>query len=81
MLTRREFVQAGAVCAGVVVSGRVALGKSKPSVPSYLEGYEALYAEDPRQAAVKCFRESKFGLFMHYGLYSLLEGHWQGQHA
>ena len=25
------------------------------------------------------FRQAKFGLFMHYGLYSLLAGAWQGK--
>ena len=46
-----------------------------PSVPSYLSGYEDLYATDPRQAAVQWFREARYGLFLHYGLYSLLGRH------
>jgi len=46
---------------------------SKP--PSYLHGYEELYRKNPRQAAIEWFREAKFGLFMHYGLYSLLGRH------
>ena len=48
---------------------------STVDVPTYLAGYETLYARDPRKAAVKWFREAKFGLFMHYGLYSLLGRH------
>jgi len=44
-------------------------------VPNYLTGYEQLYAEDPRAAAVQWFRDAKYGLFLHYGLYSLLERH------
>ena len=44
-------------------------------IPSYLRGYEALYAQDPRAAAIQWFRDAKFGLFMHYGLYSLLGRH------
>ena len=36
-----------------------------------------MYATDPKAAALAWFREAKFGLFMHYGLYSLLErGEW-----
>ncbi len=47
------------------------------SVPSYLRGYEALYARDPREAARAWFRDARFGLFIHYGLYSLLgRGEW-----
>jgi alpha-L-fucosidase len=45
------------------------------AVPSYLKGYERLYAQDPRQAALAWFAEARFGLFMHYGLYSLLGRH------
>ena len=46
-------------------------------VPSYLRGFEDLYAQDPRGAALAWFKEARFGLFMHYGLYSLLgRGEW-----
>ena len=45
------------------------------NVPSYLKSYETLYAIDPRAAAVAWFREARFGLFIHYGLYSLLGRH------
>ena len=30
-----------------------------------------------REANLDWFRNAKFGLFMHYGLYSLLEGRWE----
>jgi alpha-L-fucosidase len=47
------------------------------AVPSYLAGYEGLYARDPHAAALAWFREARFGLFLHYGLYSLLgRGEW-----
>jgi len=75
MMNRREFIKGGLVCAGVVASASFALGKSKLEVPSCLRGYEELYAIDPRKAALKYFREAKFGLFIHYGLYSLLGRH------
>ncbi|MCX7013252.1 MAG: alpha-L-fucosidase, partial [Candidatus Sumerlaeota bacterium] len=44
-------------------------------IPSYLKSYEDLYRQDPRAAAMQWFREAKYGLFLHYGLYSLLENH------
>jgi alpha-L-fucosidase len=47
--------------------------------PHYLAEHEAAYAEAPRQAALDWFREARFGLFMHYGLYSLLGGVYQGR--
>ena len=47
------------------------------SVPTFLEGYEDLYRKSPRQAALSWFREARYGLFIHYGLYSLLgRGEW-----
>ncbi|MEI8045080.1 MAG: alpha-L-fucosidase, partial [Verrucomicrobiota bacterium] len=44
---------------------------AQPPVPSYLKGYEKAYLADPRAAARQWFRDAKFGLFIHYGLYSL----------
>ena len=46
-------------------------------VPRYLRGYEDIYREDPRRAALEWFKDAKYGLFIHYGLYSLLgRGEW-----
>lgn len=46
-------------------------------IPSYLAGYEKTYAKNPRQAALEWFRNARFGLFLHYGLYSQLgRGEW-----
>ena len=41
------------------------------AIPSYLRGHEALYRENPRAAAVEWHRNAKWGLFIHYALYSL----------
>lgn len=81
MIHRREFIKAGVACAGIAASGFSAFGKSKRQIPSYLEGYEGIYASNPRQAALRWFKEAQFGLFLHYGLYSLLEGHYKGKHS
>lgn len=46
-------------------------------VPGYLKEYTALYKKDPHQANLTWFKDARFGLFMHYGLYSILEqGEW-----
>lgn len=42
------------------------------STPGYLSGYKGEYAKDQHEAAIDWFRHARFGLFMHYGLYSLL---------
>jgi alpha-L-fucosidase len=44
-------------------------------VPSFLKPYAALYAQDPRAACRAWMRETRFNLFLHYGLYSLLGRH------
>jgi alpha-L-fucosidase len=62
---RRNFL--ASVAGATTISG---VGAA-PSVPSYLKGFETQYPTDPRAAAVAWFRAARFGLFMHYGLYSL----------
>ena len=51
------------------------------TIPSFLAGHESAYQADPRAATVAWFREARFGLFIHYGLYSLLgRGEWVQYH-
>ena len=47
------------------------------TVPKYLADYVDLYARDPHAAALAWFADARFGLFIHYGLYSILgRGEW-----
>ncbi len=39
--------------------------------PEYLREYQDEYAANPRRAAQTWFRNARYGLFLHYGLYSL----------
>jgi len=73
-LSRREWLAASAA-AGAATLGLARGTMAAPGVPSYLKGYEAAYAKGPRAAALQWFREARFGLFLHYGLYSLLGRH------
>jgi len=54
------------------------IGCSKDfKIPVYLLEYKKEYKENPREANLKWFKNAKFGMFIHYGLYSLLEkGEW-----
>lgn len=45
------------------------------TIPNYLKDYENIYQQCPRSAALKWFSEAKYGMFLHYGLYSLLGRH------
>ena len=47
--------------------------------PPHLASHAETYASDPRKAALDWFRDAEFGLFLHYGLYSLLAGEWNGR--
>ncbi len=85
-MNRRKMLKTGAALTSSALLAPLAFentlyGKAKPQLPSYLKGYEEVYAVDPRKAALQYFREAKFGLFIHYGLYSLLEGYWKGVHS
>jgi alpha-L-fucosidase len=76
--TRRDFIRdAGAAALGMACAEVAGAREKKDKlvVPSYLRGYEEPYSQDPRQAALQWFRDARFGLFLHYGLYSLLGRH------
>ena len=50
---------------------------NKSAVPSYLVTYESSFRENPRKANLEWFKKADYGMFIHYGLYSLLEkGEW-----
>jgi alpha-L-fucosidase len=70
MKNRRQFCTNAAAVVALSPCLATAGGRT-PKVPSYLTGYEAEYAADPRAAATEWFRDANFGLFIHYGLYSL----------
>lgn len=71
MMNRRNFLaHTSAAAASLALSPRLSAAGGS-SIPSYLTGYETAYAKNPRAAATQWFREAKFGLFLHYGLYSL----------
>jgi len=77
-ITRRKFL--GACGAGAAATLWPTLGCTRPA-PSFLGSYGRWYADDPRRARLEWFKKAEFGLFMHYGLYSLLErGEWVMYH-
>lgn len=75
-MNRRHFLNRTAAAAGVLTLGRHSAaaapdtGTSLP-VPGWLADDSEAYAKDPRAAALEWMRRAKYGLFLHYGLYSL----------
>jgi alpha-L-fucosidase len=68
-LTRRRFLATGAAAS----FSRTYAAAAEP--PRHLLPYRRLWSTDPRAASLRWFREARFGLFIHYGLYSLLGRH------
>jgi len=68
---------ASALAAGMVSSGRAA-GLSVAEAPEQ----RAARPPDPaREKRLEWFREAKYGLFIHWGLYSIPAGQWNGRRA
>ena len=75
-MRRREFLTTTlATAAAWSAGGRFAPAHNAAKVPAYLQDHASLYATDPHAAALEWFGKAKFGLFMHFGLYSLLGRH------
>lgn len=66
-MNRRKLIKTGITAAGALLSSPFLYSKSIENIPSYLKGYEELYAVSPRKAALKWFSDARFGLFIHYG--------------
>jgi alpha-L-fucosidase len=50
---------------------KVAEAGDPPPIPTWLASAPEAYLKNPRAAAIEWLRRAKFGLFLHYGLYSL----------
>ncbi|GAC16465.1 alpha-L-fucosidase [Aliiglaciecola lipolytica] len=80
-MNRRDFLAMSAVGAGVALlpgcMSRPMQNSGKLIVPPYLTDYQDAYQQNPRAAATEWFRDARYGLFIHYGLYSLMaSGEW-----
>jgi len=59
-----------------LIIGLYACNQSR-DMPSYLEDQKDAYLTNPRAANLEWFKKAKYGMFIHYGLYSQLEkGEW-----
>lgn len=75
-MNRRQFIRVagtGVFAIGAAPGSVVAAPGAGP-LPSYLKDCAVIYESNPRRAALKWLAEAEFGLFLHYGLYSLLGG-------
>ncbi len=72
LMDRRSFVSAGAAGLGAMALPPL----SRLRAPGGLRAGAGFPADDERMA---WWREARFGLFLHWGLYSILAGEWMGR--
>jgi alpha-L-fucosidase len=74
-LDRRQFLKTSGLAAGtLLVPGN---SRAAAALPPHLAALSDAYAADPHQTALGWFGKAGFGLFMHFGLYSILgQGEW-----
>ena len=76
-MDRRTFLGNLMATAATLPGSHLTFSAEQAEIPSYLRGYETLYGQDSHAAALEWFKNAKFGLMMHYGLYSQLgRGEW-----
>jgi alpha-L-fucosidase len=74
-MKRRKFIQSTALAGAGTLLIPSCTGSGGSRVPEFLKDHKEAWLEDPRKATLEWFRQARFGLFMHYGLYSLLGRH------
>jgi alpha-L-fucosidase len=77
MKINRQFILNAALFCCFYGTGLTASGQ----IPAYLKEYSEEYMKDPRLANLQWFKDARFGMFIHYGLYSQLgKGEWVQLH-
>jgi alpha-L-fucosidase len=73
MKTRREFLKSVAWAGSALAVGRTlpAWGAAADDIPQHLKNHADLYRQNQRKASLQWFRDARFGLMVHYGLFSL----------
>ncbi len=74
-MDRREFFALSAMAGAGALLLPGFIGRKHNKAPLYLKDFSHAYASDPRKAAIDWFNDARYGLFIHYGLYSILGRH------
>lgn len=74
-MNRRDFIELSALVGIGSLILPSCISNTNNKMPPYLKGYEELYKKNPREAATQWFKEARYGMFIHYGLYSILGRH------
>lgn len=75
IMDRRKFVkQTALLTAGSLIMPSCITTKNV-HVPNYLKDSKHAYKNNPRKTSLNWFKNARYGLFIHYGLYSILGRH------
>lgn len=76
-MKRRKFLQDLSIVSASTIAFSCTAGTKKEGPPTFLKEYGELYHSNPRKATLEWFQKARYGLFMHFGLYSIPgEGEW-----
>lgn len=76
-MNRRNFLSLAAVAGTGTLLLPGCMRDSQIHIPAFLKEYKNLYQQNPRKAAIEWFRNARYGMFIHYGLYSIPgQGEW-----
>ena len=70
-MERRNFIQSTAIAGLGTMLVPGCMNFKNKQLPAFLSDYKETWLADPRKATLEWFKNARFGLFMHYGLYSL----------
>jgi alpha-L-fucosidase len=76
-MDRREFLTFSALAGAGMMLMPSCIFNSQTHIPPFLTNVNDQFKKNPRLAATDWFRNARYGMFIHYGLYSLLgRGEW-----
>lgn len=74
-MNRRYFLELSMLAGAGTMLFPSCISSNTNDVPLYLSDYKDLYAKNPREASIEWFKNARYGMFIHYGLYSILGRH------
>jgi alpha-L-fucosidase len=76
-MNRRKFIENLSILSASPLAFTSISCKRKAEAPGFLHEHSNLFNINPRAASLEWFKKAKYGLFMHFGLYSIIgEGEW-----
>ncbi|MFV0346684.1 MAG: alpha-L-fucosidase [Bacteroidales bacterium] len=77
MQSRRNFIKLSTLAGASILCGAMSCSDDNGQSPYWLQNKKEDLQHTPSQTALQWFKNAHFGLFIHYGLYSILgQGEW-----